>query len=71
MQDYLQGVNQQSTHGCCVPGSPVKKMLFPRGSTEVTHYSTYNKIFIRDQDGLFTVAPHLLHSSHHTVLLSG
>lgn len=47
------------------------KNALPSRLTEVTHYSTYNKIFICDHDGLFTVAPHLLHPSHRTVQLSG
>lgn len=43
----------------------------PLRLTEVTHYNTYNKIFICDRDGLFTVALHLPHSSHCAVQLSG
>ena len=43
----------------------------PLKPTEVTHYNTCNKILIWDHDGLFTVALHLLHSSHCAVQLSG
>lgn len=43
----------------------------PLRISKVNHYSTYNKIFIHDHDGLFTEAPHLPSPSHCTVKLSG